>query len=63
MKKFNMAELKPVSTPMSSMTSLGPDEDGEAVDEREYRSMIGSLLYLTMTRPDIQFIVELCARF
>jgi hypothetical protein len=32
MKKFNMAELKPVSTPMSSTTSLGPDEDGETVD-------------------------------
>jgi hypothetical protein len=46
MKKFNMAELKPLSTPMSSTTSLGPDEDGEAMDQREYRSMIGSLLYL-----------------
>jgi hypothetical protein len=44
MKKFNMAELKPVST-----ASLGPDEDGEAVGQREYRSMIGSLLYLTTT--------------
>jgi hypothetical protein len=44
MKKFNMAELKPVSTLMSSAASLGPDEDGEAVDHREYRSMIGSLL-------------------
>jgi hypothetical protein len=32
MKKFNMTELKPLSTPMSSTTSLGPDEDGEAVD-------------------------------
>jgi hypothetical protein len=53
MKKFNMAELKPVSTPMSSMGSLGPDEDGEAVDKIEYRSMIGSLLYLTATRSDI----------
>jgi hypothetical protein len=53
MKKFNMAELKPVSTPMSSTASLGPDEDGEAVDKREYRSMISSLLYLTVTRPDI----------
>jgi hypothetical protein len=62
-KKFNMAELKPVSTPMSSTSSLGPDEDGEAVDQREYRSMIGSLLYLTATRPDIQFIVGLCTRF
>jgi hypothetical protein len=63
MKKFNMAELKPVSTPMSSVASLGPDEDGEAVDQREYRSMIGSLLYLTATRSDIQFAVGLCARF
>jgi hypothetical protein len=53
MKKFNMAELKPVSTPMSSAISLGPDEDGEAVDQREYRSMIGSLLYLTATWPEI----------
>jgi hypothetical protein len=63
MKKFNMAELKPVSTLMSSAASLGPDEDGEAVDQREYRSMIGSLLYLTATRPDIQFAMGLCARF
>jgi hypothetical protein len=53
MKKFNMAELKSVSTLISSATSLGPDEDGEAVDQREYRSMIGSLLYLTATRTDI----------
>jgi hypothetical protein len=62
-KKFNMVELKPVSTTMSSAASLGSDEDGEAVDQREYMSMIGSLLYLTVTRPDIQFIVGLCARF
>jgi hypothetical protein len=58
-----MVELKPMSTTMSSTASLGPDEDGEAVDQREYRSMIGSLLYLTATRPDIQFVVGLCARF
>jgi hypothetical protein len=63
MKKFNMAELKPVSTPMSSVASLGTDEDGDGVDQREYRSMIGSLLYLTMTRPGIQFAVGLCAHF
>jgi hypothetical protein len=47
MKKFNMAELKPVFTPMNTAMSLGPNEDGEAMDQREYRSMIGSLLYLT----------------
>jgi hypothetical protein len=57
LKKFNMAELKPVSTLMSMATTLDPDENGEAVDQREYRSMIGSLLYLTVTRSDIQFVV------
>jgi hypothetical protein len=63
MKKFNMAELKSVSTLTSSVASLGPDEDGEVVDQSEYMSMIGSLLYLTATRPDIQFTVGMCARF
>jgi hypothetical protein len=63
MKKFNMTELKSVSTPMSFTASLGPNEDGDAVDQREYRSMIGSLLYLTTTRSDIQFAMGLCARF
>jgi hypothetical protein len=52
-KKFNMAKLKLVLTPMSTTTALNPDENGEAIDQREYRSMIGSLLYLTVTRPDI----------
>jgi hypothetical protein len=61
MKKFNMAELKPVSTLMRSSASLGLDEDGKAVDQREYRSMINSILYLTTTRSDIQFAVGLCA--
>jgi hypothetical protein len=53
MKKFNMAEFKPVSTLMSMATLLDPDENGEAANQREYRSMIGSLLYLTVTQPDI----------
>jgi isopentenyldiphosphate isomerase len=63
MKKFNMDELKPVSTLISMPNSSDPDKNGEAVDQREYMSMIGSLLYLTMTRQDIQFTVCLCARF
>jgi hypothetical protein len=63
MKMFNMAKLKPMSTPMSMGTKLDPDENGEAVDQRECMSMIGSLLYLTVTRPDIQFFMCLCARF
>jgi hypothetical protein len=52
-KKFNIAELKPVSTPMSTATALDPDENGEVVDQRECRSIIGSLLYLTAIRLDI----------
>jgi hypothetical protein len=62
-KKFNMAELKPVSTPMSTAMSLGPDKDGEAADQIEYMSMISPLLYLTSTQPDIQFHVCLCVQF
>jgi hypothetical protein len=53
MKKFNIAELKPLSTLMSTAMALDPNENSEAVDQREYRSMIGSLLYLTATRPKI----------
>jgi hypothetical protein len=52
-KKFVMADAKPVSTPMSTMIALDPDEDGEVVDQREYRSIIGSLMYLMATQPDI----------
>jgi hypothetical protein len=63
MKKFNMDEIKSVSTPMSMENSLNPDKNGEAVDQREYRSMIDSLLYLTASRSDIQFIVCLCVWF
>jgi hypothetical protein len=48
---------------MSTATSLGPDENSETVDQREYRSMIDSLLYLTATWLDIQFVVCMCARF
>jgi hypothetical protein len=63
MKKFNRDELELVSTPMSTATLLDLDENGEAMDQREYRSMIGSLLYLTVTWPDIQFTVCLFACF
>jgi hypothetical protein len=63
MKKFSIAELKPVSTLMSTAMTSDLDENGEAVDQREYKSMIGSLLYLTVTQPNIQFAVCLCANF
>ena len=63
LRRFDMGTTKPVSTPMGSTAVLDPDEDGESVDQKEYRSMIGSLLYLTASRPDIHFAVCLCARF
>jgi hypothetical protein len=53
LKKFKMDDSKPLSTPMSTTTTLDADEDGEPVDQKEYQSMIGSLLYLTVMRPDI----------
>ena len=61
LRKFDMSDLSPQPTPISTSTALDEDLDGEAVDQKEYRSMIGSLLYLTATRPDIQFGVCLCA--
>jgi hypothetical protein len=48
---------------MSTAAALDLDENSEAVDQREYKSMIDSLLYLTAIRSDIQFIVCLCAHF
>jgi hypothetical protein len=52
-----------MTTPMSTTIDLHADEEGEHVDQKEYRSMIGSLLYLTAMSPDIQFSICLCARF
>jgi hypothetical protein len=58
-----MEDSKAMATPMSTTTTLDADEEGEHMDQKEYRSMIGSLLYLTVTSPDIQFLVCLCAHF
>ncbi|WRX21065.1 Reverse transcriptase [Theobroma cacao] len=63
LKKFNMLKLKLISTPMSPSTRLDLDEKAKNVDQKLYRGMIGSLLYLTASRPDIQFSECLCARF
>ncbi|GJW92824.1 hypothetical protein Tco_0172496 [Tanacetum coccineum] len=52
-----------VKTPMVPFNKLGPDLNGKAVNETRYRSMIRSLMYLTSSRPDIQFPTCLCSRY
>ncbi|GJU40847.1 retrovirus-related pol polyprotein from transposon TNT 1-94 [Tanacetum coccineum] len=63
LKKFGLEESKPMKTPMSSDMKLTKDKECELVDSTKYRGMIGSLLYLMASRPDIMFSVCLCARF
>ncbi|KAI3715304.1 hypothetical protein L6452_22283 [Arctium lappa] len=61
--KFKMENSKPIGTPMAPGTKIGTDPSGMAVDVRTYRGMIGSLMYLTSSRPDIMFSTCLCARY
>ncbi|GKA41599.1 putative ribonuclease H-like domain-containing protein [Tanacetum coccineum] len=63
LKKFSFTDVKTTSTPMETQKLLLKDEDGEEVDVHLYRSMIGSLMYLTSSRPDIMFAVCACARY
>ncbi|GKB16356.1 hypothetical protein Tco_0850279 [Tanacetum coccineum] len=63
-KKFQkFMEVKTTSTPIETQKPLLKDEDGEEVDVHMYRSMIGSLMYLTSSRPDIMFAVCAYARY
>ncbi|GJT83035.1 putative ribonuclease H-like domain-containing protein [Tanacetum coccineum] len=63
LKKFDFATVKTTSTPMEPNKALIKDEEADSVDVHLYRSMIGSLMYLTASRPDIMFAVCACARF
>jgi len=63
LKKFDIENCKEISTPMATNCYLDSDEKGTSVDQTKYRGLIGSLLYLTASRPDIMFNVYLCARF
>ncbi|GKB63871.1 putative ribonuclease H-like domain-containing protein [Tanacetum coccineum] len=63
LKKFDFATVKTASTPIETNKALVKDEEAEVVDVHLYRSMIGSLMYLTASRPDIMFAVCACARF
>ena len=63
MKKYGMEDLKPVCTPMVTGCSLNTNDDLAVVHQPTYRSMIGSLLYLTGTRPNIMHVVGIVGRF
>ena len=63
LKKFGMEKTKHAKTPMASSGHLDLNEEGKTVDQKLYRSMIGSLLYLCASRPDIMLSVCMCARF
>ncbi|GJZ49590.1 putative ribonuclease H-like domain-containing protein [Tanacetum coccineum] len=63
LKKFDFASVKTASTPIETQKPLVKDEEDSDVDVHLYRSMIGSLMYLTASRPDIMFVVCACSRF
>nr|GFC41371.1 hypothetical protein [Tanacetum cinerariifolium] len=62
-RKFGLTDGKSASTPIDTKKPLLKDPNGEDVDVHTYRLMIGSLMYLTSSRPDIMFAVCTCARF
>nr|GEV52858.1 hypothetical protein [Tanacetum cinerariifolium] len=63
LRKFGLSKGKSASTPTNTKKPLLKDPDGEDVDVHTYRLMIGSLMYLTSSRPDIMFAVCACVRF
>ncbi|GJT45704.1 retrovirus-related pol polyprotein from transposon TNT 1-94 [Tanacetum coccineum] len=63
LKKFGMDSCDPVDTPMVDRLKLDEDPLGIPVDQTRFRSMVGSLMYLTASRPDLVFAVCMCARY
>ncbi|GJW62139.1 putative ribonuclease H-like domain-containing protein [Tanacetum coccineum] len=63
LKKFDLVNVKAAITPMETKLPLTKDEEAFDVDVHLYRSMIGSLMYLTASRPDIMYAVCVCSRF
>jgi hypothetical protein len=63
MKRFQMEDSKHVGTPMVTGCKLRKDDDSPDVDQGSYRSMIGSLLYITASRPEIMHVVGMVGRY
>nr|GFB54337.1 hypothetical protein [Tanacetum cinerariifolium] len=62
LKKYGFEYCDPLDTPMVEKSNLDEDKEGKAFDPSHYRGMIGTLLYLTASRPDLQFSICMCAR-
>nr|GFC42241.1 uncharacterized mitochondrial protein AtMg00810-like [Tanacetum cinerariifolium] len=63
LKKYGFESCDPVDTPMVKKSKLDEDKEGKAVDPSHYHGMIGTFLYLTASRPDLQFAICMCARY
>jgi hypothetical protein len=63
LKKFKMLNCKRVDTPLAMNTKLSKEDEDQPTNEKEYRSLVGSLLYLTATRPDLMYAASLLSRF
>ena len=63
LKRFGMEDCIPVITPMQTSCKLSKDDDSKSTDQRQYMSMIGILLYVTTSRPDVMQVVGHVARF
>lgn len=61
--RFNMADCNSVTVPIVPGTKIDRDRDGEKVDETQYKQLIGSLVYIKATRPDLMYSVSLLSRF
>nr|GFB46674.1 putative reverse transcriptase, RNA-dependent DNA polymerase [Tanacetum cinerariifolium] len=63
LKKYGFESCDPVDTPMVEKSKMDEDKEGKAVDPSHYRGIIGTLLYLIASRPDLQFAICMCARY
>nr|GFB20847.1 uncharacterized mitochondrial protein AtMg00810-like [Tanacetum cinerariifolium] len=62
-EKYGFESCEPVDSPMVEKSKMDEDKEGKAVDPSHYRGMIGTLLYLTASRHDLQFAICMCARY
>jgi hypothetical protein len=63
LKRFRMEDCKPVITPMQTNCKLSKNDDSKSTDQRQYRSIIGNLLYVIASKPDLMHVVGQVARF